>query len=320
MRYREPKRPLFHALVPTLLLIILTIGVLSVLVPQKAKAVTIATTPIPFGGGMGLDSYSGWSASHISKLDLVTDLMNSPSPQNDNRQMWTETHGFNGWNVYGNTSVPPLNITVTKVSAILIYGVHSNMNHGWFSVKQTTAGWADTVPVIGWMTGHETYNPTGRAGNYSGNNGWWNSTEFPFRPESTVPHYITWDITDRYAWNITNIQSENLYVLWISNRNTTASPYTYIDYLGLSIEFQYYGGTTGGGYYPEVDVSININGLIWLLVIFFPAMAMNEAVPKLGFTAGIIMMLLILGVSISGFFSVTFMGILAVGIMVYKGE
>ena len=60
-------------------------------------------------------------------------------------------------------------------------------------------------------------------------------------------------------------------------------------------------------------------GLIWLIIVFLPAIAIGKFVP-LGFHAGLLLMLAVLSISQPGFMSVLVIGYLAIGINIYKGH
>lgn len=66
------------------------------------------------------------------------------------------------------------------------------------------------------------------------------------------------------------------------------------------------------------DVQTIWYGFIWLFIVFIPAIAMNEIIPKIGFAFGMVIILCILAGTESGFLSVSMVGITAVGIMLYK--
>jgi hypothetical protein len=77
-------------------------------------------------------------------------------------------------------------------------------------------------------------------------------------------------------------------------------------------------------YYYDADEDIifaeNTNAIIWLIVIFTPAIAFGIFVPKLGFMAGMALMLGVFGVTQTGFFPIALMGFVALGVAIYKGR
>ena len=61
-----------------------------------------------------------------------------------------------------------------------------------------------------------------------------------------------------------------------------------------------------------------MNAIIWLVIIYLPALAISNFVPKLGFVAGMSLMLGIFGLAMAGFFQVSIMGFIAMIISLYK--
>jgi len=61
--------------------------------------------------------------------------------------------------------------------------------------------------------------------------------------------------------------------------------------------------------------------VIYLLILFAPAIVAGEYVPKIGFIFGMSMMLFILAITSSslGFFPFAIIGFLNIGVMIYKG-
>lgn len=105
---------------------------------------------------------------------------------------------------------------------------------------------------------------------------------------------------DRVRWNVTNGQ---LYVNYGGPWDSEHDNFTITLYSMFSGQ-----------------VEENFSGLVWLLILFLPAIAMNQAIPKYGYVAGVILMLLIIGIANMdrGFFFVTIMGLINVGILIYK--
>ena len=63
----------------------------------------------------------------------------------------------------------------------------------------------------------------------------------------------------------------------------------------------------------------NFFGLIWLLILFLPAMALSIYAPTLGFVIGMTITLVVFGLTQAGFFPFTFIGLLAISVVLYKG-
>jgi hypothetical protein len=60
--------------------------------------------------------------------------------------------------------------------------------------------------------------------------------------------------------------------------------------------------------------------MIWLILIFLPALLLSVFLPKAGFMVGMCLMIFILGATESGFYFITILGMVAIGIMIFKGE
>lgn len=63
----------------------------------------------------------------------------------------------------------------------------------------------------------------------------------------------------------------------------------------------------------------NIMGVVWLLFIFFPAIVLGEAVPKIGFIVGSALMLVFLALIIPGFIPISILGMIGISIVAYRG-
>jgi hypothetical protein len=78
--------------------------------------------------------------------------------------------------------------------------------------------------------------------------------------------------------------------------------------------------------YSQDDSVINpateatMNAIIWLVIIYLPALAIAQFVPKLGFVAGMSLMLGVFGLAQPGFFQVSIMGFMAMMIGLYKSR
>jgi len=72
---------------------------------------------------------------------------------------------------------------------------------------------------------------------------------------------------------------------------------------------------------PDSDAliaEINMNSLIWLIILYLPALAIAQFVPKLGFVAGMSLMLGVFGLAQAGFFQISVMGFVAMMVALYK--
>jgi hypothetical protein len=217
----------------------------------------------------------------------------------------------NYWNnIAGrNNQTPPNTAVYTSVKVHMV--AHSSINAGYFCIGFIPAGssWYNETAVF-LDSPTETFTTTW-AGHDFGI--WHNSTVFPYQNNYPYNVGVDWDITSLFAWNTTLLTSPQLYLMFIEGQNHTG----YIDYLGLWVEYDWAGN---GNVLPTQNVQSNFSGLIWLLIIFFPAIAMAEVVPKFGFSAGIIMMLIIIGIGYTSFLPFTFLGLMAVAVSFYKGD
>ena len=298
-------------------------GLLYQPVTRDAEAVTIAITPIAAVDFVCQNRHNAWSPypsdNGFIKIDGLYGTFNTPSPSYSTNRVTAVTGRFDTFDVYGNTSAPPINASITKVEVILFAKIHENINAGWFSIGFVSTSWYESVGAS--MEDDETYNPTGHASANWGN--WHNSSVMAWNESDDEPEdqlqtaMQRWDVTSLYSWNVSMLMDADLYVMYSMIRNTSSTEY--MEYLGLQYETAYYGGTSPA-YYPPVDTDVNIAGLIWLLVLFLPAIALNAAMPKIGFIGGLMLMLILLGFSQSGFLYVTVVGMIAIGILIYKGD
>lgn len=60
--------------------------------------------------------------------------------------------------------------------------------------------------------------------------------------------------------------------------------------------------------------------LIWLIIVFLPAIALNLVIPKIGFIGGIILMTVILGLSMPNFFFITIITLIGCGFIFIRGD
>ncbi|OGN87472.1 MAG: hypothetical protein A2Z74_04700 [Chloroflexi bacterium RBG_13_46_9] len=217
---------------------------------------------------------------------------------------------------------------ITRVAVVAKFYIGSdNIPEGWLSIQYhedtnipALIPWALDVPRYYDAKYHtlDSY-------------GWYNSTLIPnlesiafFRWEDVV--YL-WDVTDFYDWNYSMLSGSDTYVMWTGKQN--CSDVAEIAFLGLYFEYNMTYEPVGGDEdnpfivpsepMPDVDTETNIMNIIWLTVLFVPPIAMGIFVPKLGFMAGMSLMLIILSVTQEGFFVVAIIGFAALGAMIYRG-
>jgi hypothetical protein len=208
------------------------------------------------------------------------------------------------------------NITITKVRAFIIAPTH--LKEGWFSVKLSSTIFQTTAP---WLLSTYYYGSAGNAG--VNTSYWYNSTLYPYKISNAFVPFPSnsWDITGLTNWTRDILISPNTVVMWTTIENAT-SPYSedYIDYLGLWWEYYAdfnYTGTDGNLIPSFTD---NFNSILWLLIVFAPALALQYMFPKIGYAFGMFLMLFIFGLTQNNFMYVTIIGISALGIMLYKGD
>jgi hypothetical protein len=208
------------------------------------------------------------------------------------------------------------NITITNVKAIIIAPDH--IKTGYFSLKLSTVSTAVAFPWWGW--GGISFQPAGAGVDTAYV---YNSTLFPHISSTALVPYPAnvWDITSKANWTYDLITSIDTYISWTTIGNTTIAGADYIDYIGLW--WQYYAdfnytGTWNGTLIPSF--SDNFNSILWLLIVFAPALALQYMLPKIGYAFGMFLMLFIFGLTQTNFMYVTIIGISALGIMLYKGD
>jgi hypothetical protein len=232
--------------------------------------------------------------------------------------------------VFNQTNKPPWNATPNYVEAIVRIRInqYNAINSGFFS-----AYWeydqTPTVDGMPWLQGTNAYNTIKNIGAGNNGNGFYNSTEMPYYQGNPFQPYVAYrfDITPMFeVWNSTILRGDywasgvpSICIVWIQNQNMSSND---IDYLGIQWQYgsimQEYTGYDDTQIH--VDIEMNFNGLFWLLILFFPAIAMNQVLPVLGFSAGMALMLIILGFTQSGFAPFAIMGLIVIGIMIYKGD
>jgi len=86
---------------------------------------------------------------------------------------------------------------------------------------------------------------------------------------------------------------------WLPNRNNITLMYYGINYFNSGVSF---------------------TNLIYLIIIYLPAMLMVQAIPRIGFIGGMALMLIIFGLAQTTFLPYMFMGLITIGIAMYKGK
>lgn len=280
-------------------------------------------------------STTTFGGSNLDKPDQVYSNSN-PTYSNDNEWMqvigtnfyWAGaltgvTYGGQYFDYYsslpsiGNATLVECVVWVTNKAVLHEGDSRPSMNHGWFSV-----GWADASEPFDAYS----WNPTGTYSASKNKNNTapylYNSTEFDYLPSWTyggtgvfvtaLGYGRSWDVTD-YVDSYANVTSSNFAVVWNFNRNT--SQYNF-DYIGMRYTFQY----TGYGEWNFNIFELTLKSIIWIIIVFLPAMLLAQVIPTIGFLGGIAMMLLILGFTVTGFASVMVVGLIALGIVSYKGD
>lgn len=209
------------------------------------------------------------------------------------------------------------NIIITKVYAIIIYPHH--LKTGWFSVKVSSVDFNTATP---WLSYGMYFSTSGAGVNTSY---LFNSTLYPYQEIGGFPYNLgitEWDITSITNWTLSKITSINTYVMWTTIESQPISPGDYVDYIGL--RWEYYA--TNWSYTGEQDLNLipgfedNFNSILWLLIVFAPALALQYMLPKIGYAFGMFISLFIFGLTEPNFMYVTIIGISALGVMLYKGD
>ena len=222
--------------------------------------------------------------------------------------------------------MPPIDAQLSKVIVTVKFLLRSDIiPEGWLSIQYHEN---TTIPaLIPWTSNIREYDAKHHT---LDSYGWYNSTLIPYLDDVAFLRWddvvYLWDVTDFYAWNYTMITSDDLYVMWTGKQN--CSDTAKICYLGVYWEWNlpYNPMSDEDNPFvvepeemPEVDEETNIMGIIWLVVLFIPAIAMGYFVPKLGFVAGMALMMIVLSATQTGFFVVMVIGMAALGATIYKG-
>ncbi len=253
----------------------------------------------------------------------------NPNNVNYNLKNFIVTSHFNDFTYYNYPNMPLDNwINVTSVFAIV--RAYYSINEGWFSVRyNTTTSWWDSTP---WNpSAANYYNHVGVSYN---SYGWKNSSLYPYGVATAftsggenASEFIEyeWNITSLYTWNYTMLStcqypdtSKGLNIMWTSQENIS---YAYFDYLGIRYTaIGNYTNLNPNPPLPPTTFNAVSGSIVWLLILYLPAIAMAQYIPKLGYVFGMALMLIILFINDSSFIPVTFVGFAALGILIYKGD
>jgi hypothetical protein len=199
---------------------------------------------------------------------------------------------------------------------------NGHVNEGYFSVSYN-----DTVSLVNrgtWIESTRFYTPLPNTIPNNTTNYWWNSSLVPYRQSQSFVDNgricYRWDITPFYDWNVSMLQSDDLYIMWTTQQNWSAYP-MYIDYIGINYIYNtvLYNWTTIID--PIVtELSNQLESIVWLLLLYLPTIAITQYVPELGFVIGMALMLIVLTVYVgTSFLEVLFIGAGSIMIIMYKG-
>ena len=135
--------------------------------------------------------------------------------------------------------------------------------------------------------------------------------------------------TDLYDFSNPNLGTYNNIMVYVSINDNNMP--VYIDYIGLHyIWYEPPRGGSGGGnnsnnggglVFYGYRFTKNIMSMVYLILLFSPAIILGEFVPKIGFPIGLMLMLTIIDVTSISYNFIGFMliGWLTLGVMYYKG-
>ena len=224
----------------------------------------------------------------------------------NNKQYYAMSWGFKteggpGINYGVIPNVDAIHVNITKVELYMVTQTNSPINSGYFSFCVDYPN--DNNPNVDWVKQYGT---------------WIDSSLFPYTvpPEWMTTVYKVWNVTFLHAFTVDELVSDYSFrVMWTFTSNWT---HQYIDYVGVKYSYTY-DNLTDVFNTPNLIFSSNLYSLVWLLIMFTPAIAMSQYVPKIGFIAGITLMLIIIGVTQSGFIPTMVIGILGISVLLYKG-
>lgn len=230
------------------------------------------------------------------------------------------------WPIQVQPTNDPENYTIVSISVILTmpYDKNTRIHQGYFSVSFD-----------------QPSSSTGSAYPFSYGN-WFNSSNVSWHQEPDYYSYYlsghtptrgrthsspVYKVSSVYEFDITNMTGHaftvndvlnpdgHFQVAWTFVDNGSSSDVIQkYDYLGIKYIFtSAYDVTT-----HKTDDTNKLYSVIWLLIIFLPAILVNQVIPRIGFTIGIVLMLIVIGAVQQNFFYVTLTGMLSIGIMYYK--
>lgn len=289
-----------------LVFVFLSVSAMAIMPTNSSALIHYLAIPRAIGGSWAENLGAQYSVEGaLSYVDGLTTNIN-PGGVNNGKREFIYTYEFHDYSDFFNMNyTPTVNAEVTKVSALVIGD--ALLTQGWFSIG-FTSNFAASAP---WLSGNsQDFTTTGANEAIKGI--WRNSTLFPHIDWGTGNMVRNiWDITDLYDWNLSLVESPDLRIMWTTCRNRTL----FIDYLG--IQFEYYDVARDSDL-PIVTEEIQMKSLIWLLVVFAPAIIMQPVAPKIGFIAGMALMLGVLGLSNPDFFPMSLIGFVGVAVLAYK--
>lgn len=148
------------------------------------------------------------------------------------------------------------------------------------------------------------------------------------RFEWTLLEYdtVTGESTGR-PFNVSELTSYYAFRVLLQFNNSEISPTTtgfdgfqFFDYIG--VEYLYYPSSNELTEFdnPYLDLEEMITALMYLIIIFVPAIALNYFVPKIGFAVGMSIMLVVFMLLYTSFLYVSLIGLISVALLFYKSE
>jgi len=213
-----------------------------------------------------------------------------------------------------------LNDTIGLLKLVLTFPSNTPVMPGHFSIGWDTEDyWVGSNPEIygSWYDSDNTSYYDGL--NSVPSESWGNVNRTGNIYTWTVLQYLGGELVSPHNFTVADVISDySLKVMWYFTDYTTTSSF---DYLG--IQYMYYSESIVEfpiTDVPELSFSSVIYAMIWLVLILLPALLLSAYLPKAGFMVGMCMMIIILGATQTGFYFITILGVIAIGIMVYKGE
>ena len=247
----------------------------------------------------------------------------NPGDFNDNKLVFAVTNDFTA--SYRQAQPPTEEVNVSFVIVIIHIIASEEYDDFWLSIRHNETD--DLVEgefqnCTPFLASPQLYPYT--IGVQYETNGWYSSdiidgSEIYYYEDSSWTW--VWNVTSLYDWNVTMLTSDDIFVMFSGLQKYHRLPVE-IDYLGIGWGYGSELMPTGLGdqEIPSVDFEKNVTSLIWLMIIFTPAIAIAQVIPKLGFIIGITISVLIFGFTVDGFFPVTIITLLGVSVVLYKGN